>query len=103
MAYFGGIFFAKIWGVGVVRIIFRFTVVSNIITDRHYSECNSFQLQIHNRAARGMSFHHRDRSVGMFSEFFITDTDSPLNSNYTPARLDYIHKSVFLINDISVT
>ena len=45
------------------------TVVSKLITDRlvFLGEIN-VQLQIHNRVARRIYFHYRDRSVGMSAE-----------------------------------
>ena len=46
----------------------KITVVSKLITDRHFSRRNEFQLQIQNRTARRINCNYRNRSVGMSAE-----------------------------------
>ena len=57
-------------------------VVSNIITDRHFSGRNYFPITETELSCQSKFFHCRDRSVGMSAEIsLLSGTDSPFNSN----------------------
>ena len=64
------------------------TVVSRLIADRHFSEGNSFQLQIQSCAARRIAFYYGARSEGVLVvDLSLQITASPLNSKLFSLRI----------------